>query len=63
MLPPGNVRDRDPNKAKEQPSFDVAEVPPHIDYEKWLGPAPLSRTSPRGCTTIGGGTSTTAAAC
>ena len=41
MLPPGNVRDRDPNKAKEQPSFDVADVPPHIDYEKWLGPAPL----------------------
>ncbi|MCX7424472.1 MAG: Gfo/Idh/MocA family oxidoreductase [Planctomycetia bacterium] len=40
MLPPGNVRDRDPNKAKEQPSFDVSEAPATLDYEKWLGPAP-----------------------
>ncbi|MDZ7617923.1 MAG: Gfo/Idh/MocA family oxidoreductase [Patescibacteria group bacterium] len=41
LLPPGNRRDRDPNKARQDTSFQVTEAPAHLDYEKWLGPAPL----------------------
>ncbi len=40
LLPPGNVRDRDPNKANQDARFEIAQPPAHLDYEKWLGPAP-----------------------
>jgi len=39
LLPPGNIVTRDPEK--REGNFTVCDVPPELDYEKWLGPAPL----------------------
>ncbi|MDR1960533.1 MAG: Gfo/Idh/MocA family oxidoreductase [Planctomycetaceae bacterium] len=39
LLPPGNKTSRDP--MKRPLNFNPAEVPKHIDYEMWTGPAPL----------------------
>ena len=36
LLPPGLV-----DKGKINPTFEDRAPPPHLDYEKWLGPAPL----------------------
>ena len=64
MLPPGNVRDRDPNKAKENLNFDVSRGAGDARFREVARARRRgSRTSRRGATTTGGGTSTTAAAC
>jgi predicted dehydrogenase len=39
LLPPGNRIDRDPLKRKL--NFQEQEIPKHINYEMWTGPAPL----------------------
>ncbi|MGL4943138.1 MAG: Gfo/Idh/MocA family protein [Thermoguttaceae bacterium] len=46
LLPPGNVSDRNPNRG-DDPDAVACEVPPHIDYETWLGPAPLKPFVPK----------------
>ena len=39
LLPSGNTSDRDPNR-KNNNAVTGAEVPPELNYETWLGPAP-----------------------
>ncbi|MDR3183254.1 MAG: Gfo/Idh/MocA family oxidoreductase [Planctomycetaceae bacterium] len=39
ILPKGSTTDRDPLKRKLD--FKVQEIPKHINYEMWTGPAPL----------------------
>lgn len=41
LLPPGNTMARDPNKADADTANSPQEVPAHIDYEMWTGPAPM----------------------
>ncbi|MDR0706164.1 MAG: Gfo/Idh/MocA family oxidoreductase [Planctomycetaceae bacterium] len=39
ILPKGSTTNRDP--MKRETNFSVTEIPKHIDYEKWSGPAPV----------------------
>ncbi len=42
LLPPGNTSVRDPGVQSDEPSARIiGEVPPELDYETWLGPAPV----------------------
>lgn len=40
LLPPGNTSDRATNK-ETQRNESVQDVPDHLDYDTWLGPAPV----------------------
>ncbi|MCL2346755.1 MAG: Gfo/Idh/MocA family oxidoreductase [Planctomycetaceae bacterium] len=42
LFPPGNTSARAPGILSDEPNARVAgEVPPELDYETWLGPAPV----------------------
>ena len=45
LLPPGNTEARNPGKDAEK-YFSEMEVPAELDYEKWLGPAPVKKYVP-----------------
>ena len=41
LLPPGNTEARNPNQDEAETFFTECAVPEELDYEKWLGPAPV----------------------
>lgn len=41
LLPPGNTEARNPNKDDAEKYFAESDVPAELDYDKWLGPAPV----------------------